>query len=226
MLDIPIGTVMSRLHRGRKAMQTRVVRLRRGTRPHRARCRGGRLARHRRIRHMADCNETLRELEAFLDGELSDEARGAHPPAPRRLRRLPPGVRLPRRAEARDPPQVPAPTRCRPACCRASSCASTPTSTATAPSATPNPGDVPAAVCAVHAASRRASGYSERMLAAYIWHWWIGRHHGARRWCARCSASSSATSSRSRRSATRAAVAAASRSSDAGHGATPSGSPP
>ena len=24
---------------------------------------------------MADCNETLRELEAFLDGELSEEAR-------------------------------------------------------------------------------------------------------------------------------------------------------
>ena len=28
---------------------------------------------------MADCNETLRELEAFLDGELSDEAQAVHP---------------------------------------------------------------------------------------------------------------------------------------------------
>jgi len=26
---------------------------------------------------MADCNETLRELEAFLDGELSDDGRHA-----------------------------------------------------------------------------------------------------------------------------------------------------
>jgi mycothiol system anti-sigma-R factor len=26
---------------------------------------------------MADCNETLRELEAFLDGELTDEGRHA-----------------------------------------------------------------------------------------------------------------------------------------------------
>lgn len=26
---------------------------------------------------MADCNETLRELEAFLDGELSDEAQAS-----------------------------------------------------------------------------------------------------------------------------------------------------
>lgn len=26
---------------------------------------------------MADCNETIRELDAFLDGELSDDARGS-----------------------------------------------------------------------------------------------------------------------------------------------------
>ena len=34
---------------------------------------------------MADCNETLRELYHYLDGELTDDDRGPHPAAPRRL---------------------------------------------------------------------------------------------------------------------------------------------
>ena len=51
---------------------------------------------------MADCNETLRELETFLDGELTDDAADEHPRPPRGLPRLPPGVRLPGRAEGGD----------------------------------------------------------------------------------------------------------------------------
>ena len=67
MLDIPIGTVMSRLHRGRKAMQKALADYA---------TERGLIVRHpatRKNRLMADCNETLRELEAFLDGELSDD---------------------------------------------------------------------------------------------------------------------------------------------------------
>ena len=101
ILDIPIGTVMSRLHRGRKAMQKALSEY--------ATERGllATPARHGRATPMADCNETLRELEAFLDGELSDEHRSTsiHGP-PRRLHGLPAGVRLPRRTAHRHPPEV------------------------------------------------------------------------------------------------------------------------
>ena len=86
MLDIPIGTVMSRLHRGRKAMQKALFDY--------AHARGlagqaAGTATERREPTMADCNETLRELETFLDGELTDDALDAHPRPPRGLPRLP-----------------------------------------------------------------------------------------------------------------------------------------
>ena len=110
MLDIPIGTVMSRLHRGRKAMQKALVDFA---------TERGLLTSHacrpiRKTLPMADCNDTLRELEAFLDDELSDEAHARHPRPPRGLHRLPGGVRLPRRAAHGDPPEVLATTRCPP----------------------------------------------------------------------------------------------------------------
>ena len=72
MLDIPIGTVMSRLHRGRKAMQKALFEYADARLAGLRRARTGGTPRNRR----ADCNETLRELEAFLDGELSDEDAG------------------------------------------------------------------------------------------------------------------------------------------------------
>ena len=102
MLDIPIGTVMSRLHRGRKAMQKALFDY--------ADARGlaGRRRRHRADETtMADCNETLRELETFLDGELTAGAQVRHPRPPRGLPRLPAGVRLPGRAEDGDRRAVP-----------------------------------------------------------------------------------------------------------------------
>ena len=67
MLDIPIGTVMSRLHRGRKAMQKALYDY--------AEARGftGNAVPSEtdHLDTMADCNQTLRELQLFLDGELS-----------------------------------------------------------------------------------------------------------------------------------------------------------
>ena len=72
MLDIPIGTVMSRLHRGRKAMQKALYDYahERGLAGQVRRSRTD----ERRNTTMGDCNETLRELETFLDGELTDAA--------------------------------------------------------------------------------------------------------------------------------------------------------
>ena len=70
MLDIPIGTVMSRLHRGRKAMQKSLYEYAeaRGFAP-----RGSSAAtdgNEHMNTPMDDCRETLEELELFLDGEL------------------------------------------------------------------------------------------------------------------------------------------------------------
>ena len=80
MLDIPIGTVMSRLHRGRKAMQKALYDYAnaRGLAtppPTRPPTDEGRTVIDDRTDPMADCNETLRELESFLDEELTDDSR-------------------------------------------------------------------------------------------------------------------------------------------------------
>ena len=56
---------------------------------------------------MADCNETIRELEAFLDGALSEDGHQCNPRPPRGLHRLLAGLRLPRRAAHRDRRKVP-----------------------------------------------------------------------------------------------------------------------
>ena len=102
MLDIPIGTVMSRLHRGRKAMQKRLLEY--------AQARGLAGTPNRRPsqedRAMADCNETLRELRRLPRRRAVRGRQPAIHDAPRRLPRLPAGVRLPRRAEDRDRREV------------------------------------------------------------------------------------------------------------------------
>ena len=77
MLDIPIGTVMSRLHRGRKAMQKALydyAEARGLVAPGADRDDRTTTRRCRPATHIeSDCNETLRELDAFLDGELTEE---------------------------------------------------------------------------------------------------------------------------------------------------------
>ena len=111
ILDIPIGTVMSRLHRGRKALQKPLYEfaVRRGLadddpipmhRPDVARDGRPRCGRQRRLdrRPATDCNEALRELYEYLDGELTDDARRIIAPAPRRLRAVLRGLRLRGRA--------------------------------------------------------------------------------------------------------------------------------
>ena len=80
MLDIPIGTVMSRLHRGRKAMQQALYDFAEASglttaQPAATESSGDDRGRRRIDSTMADCKETLRELDAFLDDELSTTTR-------------------------------------------------------------------------------------------------------------------------------------------------------
>ena len=89
ILDIPIGTVMSRLHRGRKALQKRLYDFavdRNLADP---------------IRTHVSCltaNDALHELYQLLDGELTDEPTRRDPASPRRLPALRRALRLRGRA--------------------------------------------------------------------------------------------------------------------------------
>ncbi len=79
ILDIPIGTVMSRLHRGRKGLERRLFGFAEGrtccprhlTRP---KIRLG-STRTRPSECMADCDDVLREVYTYLDGETDGELR-------------------------------------------------------------------------------------------------------------------------------------------------------
>ena len=173
ILDIPIGTVMSRLHRGRKAMQKSLFEY--------AHARGlagqaaGRAAGWNR--RMSDCNETLRELETFLDGELSDDAvahiRGHLVDCPDCLEAFDFHAELKLVIASKCTA-----TRCRPACSRASSSASRPTSTATAASADRRPSrpghrSVGGAASAHQALGRQQTlGWVAKVggMLAVIWH--------------------------------------------------------
>ena len=88
MLDIPIGTVMSRLHRGRKAMQKALFDYAhaRGTRRAGP---AGTAPTERRERRWLTATRRSRELETFLDGELTRRRAGRDPRPPRGLPRLP-----------------------------------------------------------------------------------------------------------------------------------------
>ena len=107
ILDIPIGTVMSRLHRGRKALQKRLYEFADAPGPRRRQSR--RLDGRRRSpsavtgsdEHetaMTDCERSLHELYDFLDGELTDERRTRIEPHLDELHALPRGLRLRGRA--------------------------------------------------------------------------------------------------------------------------------
>ena len=103
ILDIPIGTVMSRLHRGRKAMQKRLFDFAARRGPHATTADGPGDRADDGITGLTRwliATRHSRSCERFLDGELSGGAQHVDPCPPRRLHRLPAGVRLPRRAEA------------------------------------------------------------------------------------------------------------------------------
>jgi hypothetical protein len=124
-------------------------------------------------RPMPDCNETIRELDAFLDGELSPTTSGP--------RSTITSTGCPDCHQAFDfhaelkqsSSSSATATRCRPACSPRSNCASTPTSTATAVIGPPTPAEMPG-VRGTTGTWLRLTGYADRMLAANIWHWWIG----------------------------------------------------
>ena len=75
ILDIPIGTVMSRLHRGRKALQKQLYEFAvdRNLAP---RCPTTQMS-DPCLNHMSECEDALHELYGYLDGELTDERRAA-----------------------------------------------------------------------------------------------------------------------------------------------------
>ena len=112
MLDIPIGTVMSRLHRGRKAMQKALFDFA-GSRAARARRREPDLG---RSDTMADCNETLprtrgvprRRADRRARSRASRHTSRAAPTASRRSTSTP--------SCAGDRATSAATTRCRPGC--------------------------------------------------------------------------------------------------------------
>ena len=113
---------------------------------------------------MGDCNETLRELETFLDGELTAGRWTTSGPTSRTAR-LPRGVRLPRRAEGGHRRQVPQRRdAARPAGAHRAVLPDRPRRR--------RPHRLIRRPAWVAPVSRLGSLPS--MLAAEIWHWWIG----------------------------------------------------
>ena len=66
ILEVPIGTVMSRIHRGRRALQTEVVGVRGAQQSPAARRVGD-----RGVREVVDCHQAHLRVYEYLDGELT-----------------------------------------------------------------------------------------------------------------------------------------------------------
>jgi Sigma-70, region 4/Putative zinc-finger len=63
MLDVPLGTVLARLHRGRKLFETQIVGVRRADRTIEGGC------------PVISCTEAVRQLWEYLDGTVDDAER-------------------------------------------------------------------------------------------------------------------------------------------------------